>query len=283
MKINDSRGRAPSLFDTAMVAEKRKRESYESDAVTFLRRGELSIVAAIATKLPDVFTGEILNKLDLTDTLNLAQVSKSYRDAVWSAGGVGCIGAKIKAHLDKLNDPKKSDNPVYWAARHDNLPAIKALAESGVDIINNVSTKYGNYKGKGTPLHTAAYRDGTAVLKWLIDAGVDVNQQSSGGSTALQYAADQGHTHIVMVLIKAGADVNLAGERGVTPLHWAAKRGHDDIIVALITAGADINKVNKSGKTALGYAERHNHEKCVKLLKHFGARSQKGHPAVVTQ
>jgi cytohesin len=266
-----------------MVAEKRKRESYESDAVTFLRRGELSIVAAIATKLPDVFTGEILNKLDLTDTLNLAQVSKSYRDAVWSAGGVGCIGAKIKAHLDKLNDPKKSDNPVYWAARHDNLPAIKALAESGVDIINNVSTKYGNYKGKGTPLHTAAYRDGTAVLKWLIDAGVDVNQQSSGGSTALQYAADQGHTHIVMDLIKAGADVNLAGERGVTPLHWAAKRGHDDIIVALITAGADINTVTKkNGNTALGYAKRHNHEKIVKLLKHFGARSQTGHPAVVT-
>ena len=65
MKINDSRGRAPSLFDAAMVAEKRKRESYESDVVTFLRRGELSIVAAIATKLPDVFTGEILTKLDL--------------------------------------------------------------------------------------------------------------------------------------------------------------------------------------------------------------------------
>ena len=59
-------------------------------------------------------------------------------------------------------------------------------------------------------------------------------------------------------------------------------KGHDGIVVALITAGADINKVNKSGKTALGYAERHNHEKCVKLLKHFGARSQKGNPAVVT-
>ena len=29
----------------------------------------------------------------------------------------------------------EADNPVYWAARHDNVPAIKALAESGVDII----------------------------------------------------------------------------------------------------------------------------------------------------
>jgi predicted Fe-Mo cluster-binding NifX family protein len=265
-----------------MVAEKRKRDSYESDVVTFLRRGELSIVAAIATKLPDVFTGEILNKLDLTDTLSLAQVSKSYRDAVWSAGGVGCMRAKIRTHLDTLNDPETTDNPVYWAARHDNLPAIKALAESGVDIIKSVSTKNGNYKGKGTPLHTAAYRDGTAVLKWLIDAGIDVNNQSSMGSTALQMATEKGHTHIVMDLIKAGADVNLAGEKGVTPLHQAAHKGHDGIIVALITAGADINKVTKKGCTALGIAEQHNHEKIVKLLKHFGARSQTGHPAVVT-
>ena len=273
MKINDSRGRAPSLFDAAMVAEKRKRESYESDVVTFLRRGELSIVAAIATKLPDVFTGEILNKLDLTDTLSLAQVSKSYRDAVWSAGGVGCMRAKIRTHLDTLNDPETTDNPVYWAARHDNLPAIKALAESGVDIINLSS---------GSILHMASYYDGAAVLKWLIDAGIDVNNQSSMGSTALQMATEKGHTHIVMDLIKAGADVNLVTERGKTPLHSAAKRLHDDIIVALITAGADINKVTKKGCTALGIAEQHNHEKIVKLLKHFGARSQKEHPAVVT-
>jgi hypothetical protein len=266
-----------------LVAEKRKRESYESDAVTFLRRGELSIVAAIATKLPDVFTGEILNKLSLLDTLSLAQVSKSYRDAVWSAGGVGCMRAKIKTHLDKLNDLEKSDNPVYWAARHDNLPAIKALAESGVDIINNVSTKNRTGKAKRTPLHTAAYRDGAAVVKWLIDAGVDVNKQSSGGSTPLQYAAEKGHTHIVMDLIKAGADVNLAGEKGVTPLHQAAHKGHDNIVVALITAGADINKVTTHGKTALGYAEQQKREKIVKLLKHFGARSQTGHPAVEAQ
>ena len=260
-----------------MVAEKRKRDSYESDVVTFLRRGELSIVAAIATKLPDVFTGEILSKLDLLDTLNLAQVSKSYRDAVWSAGGVGCIGGKIEAHSLSLAQASKYRNvvdPVYWAARHDNVPAIKALVESGLDIIKLSSKR---------ALTQAASHDGVAVLKWLIDAGVDVNKQNSIGITALQYAAQEGHTRIVMDLIKAGADVNLVTERGKTPLHSAAKRLHDDIIVALITAGADINKVTKKGCTALGIAEQHNHEKIVKLLKHFGARSQKEHPAVVTQ
>jgi hypothetical protein len=278
--INDPIGQPPSLFDAAMVAEKRKRESYESDAVTFLRRGELSIVAAIATKLPDVFTGEILNKLDLLDTLSLAQVSKSYRDAVWSAGGVGCMRAKIKTHLDKLNNPKKSDNPVYWAAKHDNLPAIKALAESGVDMNTHVLNK----QLMGV-LHMASHYDGAAVVKWLIDAGVDVNKQSSMVSnlTALHIAAQEGHTHIVMDLIKAGANVNLASEKGKTPLHSAAYKGHDDIAVALITAGVDINKVNKKGYTALGIAEIAKREKFVKLLKHFGARSQTGHPAVVTQ
>ena len=57
-----------------------------------------------------------------------------------------------QAHLDKLNDPRSTDYPVYWAARHDNLPAIKALAESGVDIIKLCQQRR-NYKGK-VPLCT---------------------------------------------------------------------------------------------------------------------------------
>ena len=34
--------------------------------------------SALTVKLPDVFTAEILPKLDMTDTLNLAQVNKAY-------------------------------------------------------------------------------------------------------------------------------------------------------------------------------------------------------------
>ena len=58
-----------------MVAQKRKREGYESDVVSFLRRGTVSILEAVAMKLPDVFAAEILPKLEVLDTLNLAQVS----------------------------------------------------------------------------------------------------------------------------------------------------------------------------------------------------------------
>ena len=44
--------------------------------VRLMRRGTVSILEAVAEELPDVFTAEILPKLNLKDTLNLAQVNK---------------------------------------------------------------------------------------------------------------------------------------------------------------------------------------------------------------
>ena len=71
-------------------------------SVTYLRHGMISILDVIAVKLPDVFYGEILPKLDFEDTLNLAQVSKAYRDAVWSVGGVRSLEEKIEPHCVKI-------------------------------------------------------------------------------------------------------------------------------------------------------------------------------------
>ena len=81
-----------------MAPRKRKRGASEPDVVTRLRRGSVSILDAVVTELPDVFYGEILPKLDLNDTLNLAQVSKAYNDTVWSVGGVRSLEPKIDAH-----------------------------------------------------------------------------------------------------------------------------------------------------------------------------------------
>ena len=76
-----------------------QQEEAESDTVTYLRRGTLDILDAVAVQLPDVFYGEILPKLDVLDTLNLAQVNKAYNAAVWSADGVRSMQANIEAHL----------------------------------------------------------------------------------------------------------------------------------------------------------------------------------------
>ena len=63
------------------------------------QRGEESIIEALAVQMSDVFYSEILPKLDLISTLNLAQVSKRYNDAVWSVDGVRSMEAKIKAKI----------------------------------------------------------------------------------------------------------------------------------------------------------------------------------------
>ena len=88
-------------MDTQNVQE----EAAESDVVTLLRRGGISILEALAVKLPDVFAAEILPKLEMTDTLSLAQVNKAYNAAVWSADGVRSMEAKIKAHLVRWEEP----------------------------------------------------------------------------------------------------------------------------------------------------------------------------------
>ena len=67
-----------------------------------LRSGTVSIVEAVAVNLPDVFAAEIVGKLDLTEsTLNLAQVSKSYRDAVWSVAGARSFHEKLRVFCDE--------------------------------------------------------------------------------------------------------------------------------------------------------------------------------------
>jgi hypothetical protein len=249
-----------------MVAQKRKMEEYESDVVSFLRRGTVSILEAVAMKLPDVFAAEILSKLDLFDTLNLAQVSKSYNDAVWSVEGVRCMDAKIKAYSEKFGNVFFPS--MHWAAGYGNLPAVRAHLESGEDV-NKRDPKRGQ-----TALHKAAYNDKPVTLKALIEAGADVNAQGSNnmGSTPLSFATQAGNPMIVMELIKAGADVNLARDDGTTPLHMAARYGYEGCAAVLIHAGADVHRRTNTGTTPIKLAIDNEHEKIAKLLRQLGAR-----------
>ena len=102
---NKDRRHNPLHFDAAMETRSKRRKTAET-IVDKIQRGEISIFVALAEELPDVFASEILPKFDARTTLNLAQVSKSYRDAVWSVDGVRSMEAKIKVHLQKIG--KKS-------------------------------------------------------------------------------------------------------------------------------------------------------------------------------
>ena len=259
-----------------MVA-KRTRDVYESDTVTYLRRGTLDILEAVAVQLPDVFYGEILPKLDFEDTLNLAQVSKAYNDAVWSADGVRSLKEKIEPHFVKLGKKVLIAEPFFWAAKYGNVPAVRACLESGVDV-NKVVTLENR-----TALHVAAELGHAALVKALIEAGADVNKIASSDAvdssgkrsvihnvTPVCFAAEKGHTPCVMELITAGADLNLAREGGCTPLYMAAQLGHEACVTSLIQAGADIHKAPNHGRTPLAVAMNRKHKKVIAMLKHFG-------------
>jgi hypothetical protein len=255
-------------------------EEAESDTVTYLRRGGISILEAIAVKLPDVFAAEILPKLDMTDTLRLAQVNKDYNDAVWSVEGMRSMEAKIEAHLVKIGKKGRITKPLYWAAKHGNVPAVRACLESGVDV-NKVLN--GTRVSKRTALHVAAQLGRAAVVKALIEAGADVNKPASPHSldasgqrtgvlhnaTPAYLGAEKGHTHVLIELIKAGADLNQATSEGVTPLNAAAYNGHEGCVAVLIQAGADVRKADKYGDTPMKVATDKKRKKVVTLLRYY--------------
>ena len=250
-----------------METRSKRRKTAES-IVDKIQRGEISIFVALAEELPDVFASEILPKFDAGATLNLAQVSKSYNDAVWSVDGVRSMEAKIKVYLLKIG-MSTTEAPMYWAARYGNLPAVRALLKDGVGINKSLNMN------KWTVLHVAAFYNRAALVKKLIKAGADVNMQVTtpynSNYTALHLAAQICHTTTVMELIKGGADVNIATSDGVTPLHIAADVGHEAGVLALMYAGADINAVVRNGHTPLSAAVHGKHERIVELLKHAGA------------
>ena len=251
-----------------MDTQKRKRDEYESDLITYMRMGNISILDALVVKLSDVFTAEILPKLDMNDTLNLAQVNKTYNAAVWSVDGVRSLEEKIKARRARKKKPMLWPmHPMFSAAYYGNLPAVRALLESGVDVNKSLTTK-----GRTTALMLAAMCGYVAIVKLLIEKGADLNMvHLTTGATALYRAAEQYYPVCVMELLKAGADVNIANNDGQTPLMVAVKRGSISLVALLIHYGADVNVVDNNGMNPLALTAcnigKNSYDRMVALLK----------------
>ena len=290
-RLERSDNKPHSEEQAAMETRKRRRDAAEHFAKNF------SILDALRSNLPEVFAAEILPKVDLLSTLSLAQVNKKYRDEVWSVDGVSSLQPKINARANMLverdkkkgMDPRENywiTEPLYHAVKHGNVPAVRALLASGVDVDRSLMKDYidkGYYMPSNdfSALHLAIDEGWLPVVKVLIEAGANVDNlydrgqfyygtplcraaisgrvevclelMKAGADVSLGnpicYAARGGNVDCVQALINAGADVNLPNEN--SPLQIAAASGRVEIVKALIQAGADVNMRNESGKTPL--------------------------------
>ena len=198
-----------------------RRQGHVSATVGYLQDGHINIFQALANELPDVLAAEVIPRLSLQDTFNLAKISRGLRDTVWSVQGVQSLRAKIGDHLGSKwhSHIQRTRDPLFWAVWNDSLPAVRALIQAG----ENVSAVY---PGGSIPSNVT-------------------------GLSVLHCAACKGHSAVVIELIKAGADLNATGMNGETPLHMATKTGNSGVVTVLLGAGADANKVDNKGRKPL--------------------------------
>ena len=229
-----------------------------------IRRGEISVIEAVAEELPDVFRTRVVPKLTdtcLTDTLNLARVNKSFYEAVWSAEGFESIQKKCSIwHLLEAN----------------NTRGLRAYIRAGVDLDQTMQTPRtprptDTFEGT-RPLHFAIMLRHLECAVLLIEAGCDVNVccHLEGGNPlcmAIVASTSVDVTAVVSALVEAGADMNarftaisprLSFIAGYTPLGLAVSGYHQDhvddlyeIPKILLDAGADPNATFDCGNTAL--------------------------------
>ena len=290
-RLERSDNKPHSEEQAAMETRKRRRDAAEHFAKNF------SILDALRSNLPEVFAAEILPKVDLLSTLSLAQVNKKYRDEVWSVDGVSSLQPKINAHSYMLMERAKKNGgmhgeetnetnylntkPMYWAVKHGNVPAVRALLASEEDVDRSLFKEYIPrfyvWDDFG-PLHLAVDEGWLPVVKALIQAGANVDNlyadydeyENSAypdirSETPLCLAAGNGRVDICLELIKAGADVRLNA-----PLRDAAAVGNLDCVQALIDAGADVNCF-RLWRAPLETAAAHGHVEIVKALIQAGA------------
>ena len=147
-----------------------------SPTILYLQRGDLSILSALAAELPDVFTAEILPKLEVKDILNLAQVSKWCRDVVWSVGGVRSLEAKLKVHAESIL-PGPSVHG--WAMQQvlATYPRSRPSWSLGWTLTKRAHRQ--NTSQDTWRLFISPLRCSPMIVKLLIDAGVDVNKRAT--------------------------------------------------------------------------------------------------------
>ena len=163
----------------------------------------------IIAELPELFYAEILPKLDFGATVKLAQVNKTWRDAVWSVDGVRSMKKEFRDYFKTTIYLRIETiySLMHYAVKYGNVPAVRALLKSGEDANNcfwAVTSGLINYM-KVTPLYYAALHGHLSIVALLLDAGANAREPDHRVQSPLEVARARGYKNIVELLKAAGA------------------------------------------------------------------------------
>jgi len=146
-------------------------------------------------------------------------------------------------------DSDKAKFELFYAASKGDLPRVKSLVESGVDI-----NAAGQPRDGYTALFGAALWNFPDIVEWLLDHGADTKVKDRKGFTAFQLAVHEGHKFVVKAFLAKGISEKDAGPDGMYGMHRAVAAGkepHQVIIDEMLEAGFNINIKSEKGVTPL--------------------------------
>ncbi len=208
--------------------------------------GDLARLSGIVEQHPGVVRERRANEappLHFASTVEVARFLVAHGADLDALNKYGATAARSAAYGRRTKRPiarflmERSGEADAWLfAALDDVDALFALSENGIDILNARRDGLNPASGFGeTPLHTAAALANLATVSFLVAQGVDVDISSGPqGDRALHYAAKCNARDVVDALLAAGANPRLRDvDHEATPADWARFAGHFSLAMYL--------------------------------------------------
>ena len=219
---------------------------------------------------PDGFTPLImsaeLNHPELLQLLldagaDIAAEDKAERTALdWA---IIMQSAEAETILRENDAPSSAEKSFIAAIQTNNIDAVKALLEKGVDVNEPAYTTK-------TPLHYASHSRNKDILKLMLIEGADLEAKTEQGFTPLSYAIGLNHPDNCRILLEAGADVDAIDNWKRTGLNVTAGQGLPEVTAILLEFGATANTLDQWNWSALDVAEAYEFTEVAELIIETG-------------
>ncbi|KAK0616432.1 hypothetical protein B0T14DRAFT_246703 [Immersiella caudata] len=230
--------------------------------------GSIAACQILLGLMPDALVTEISNWTSvsrLVEEVELSPISEVVLGV--RMGNIETMLRNMTPSRLKLHEFDNTGNtPLYWAARAGDLPIVKALVRSGVDI--NIRTKSNKTSLIGACDSTVI---STECFRWLLQNGADPYQTDSNGFNSLTSGCCRRTLPAVQELLAWGLNVNTRDAMGRTGLSCAAQYDQNHIVSYLLDQNADTELENRLGWTPVINAVLNNSHKCLRILLRRGA------------